>query len=374
MIYLNLLNRIFGRKAPLTREEIDLLKEEASNFPIENKEQSDVFNQEAMEGWSSIEGDVNSTMKRIDQTVSQELKTNTGSTKTPVFVFLTLFTVIMILLIVYTYRGNQLQEAPVRVELDPIANDKGGTTARTEDKSAEKAKIQLAEIETYEPIEKSEQITKDQLRVEDKESYEKENELNEDMAQLSPKTSEEIPTPSTNKLIFNQVTEQYLHGLKTVDYRNLRQHKEIELIQDLPTGVPANMANADEEMDEITEVKKNINYLEYLEETQLFFVEESYKRALRRYLIILDHFPDDVNAHFYSGLCYYNLGKYDKAIHHFKKSYSVNIGNFKEESEWFEARALISSDKKQQAKELIIKIKKEGGFYSEQAADLLDSL
>lgn len=386
MIYLNLLNRIFGPKKPLSRKEIDALKSGKASHETERKAEDDGFNAEAMEGWSTVETDVESTMHSLDKKVGEHLNESHGSQdQKNIYFFLGAFTLVMLVLVMYTYQGNKLSKETI-AQTTPVNDDKQSTPLESDQSIEKKEPIeeQIAAIDSYTPITRSEQITKEQLKKKTnnpvESSQEKQNEeensgSHTEIEELSPKPLEEVASNESTSLSYSTVHEVYLNSLKTVDYRVLREEKKIKLLKELPIGTPANQANPDDETISTTEtLTKEVNYIDYLDETQRLFAKESFKRALRRYLIILDHYPDDVNAHFYSGLCYHNLGRYEKAIEHFDKSYSLPIGNFKEEAEWFKAKALIKTNNKAKATQLLKTIKKEGGFYSEQAEELLNSL
>jgi tetratricopeptide (TPR) repeat protein len=387
MIYLNLLNRIFGPKKALTREEVAALKSEDSSYEAQLKAEDDEFNSEAMEGWISADVDVNTSMQSIDEKMNEYLSQSTNKhSRNSVALFIGIFTATMLTLIIYTYQGNQL-----------TTDDAKMVQQTTEQISAEEENAEeipfsnpafvdkkIEDIATFNPIKESEQITKDQLKNQDNrkttssETVKKQNQPDRTepvTGQLSPKPIRELPQGSLNTLPYREASEVYLNDLKTVDYRLLREEKPIRLLQELPTGTPASQSNNGELRTEMDDIQaREINYIDYLEETQRYFDRQAFKRALRRYLIILEHYPDDVNAHFYSGLCYHNLGQYAKAIEHFDQSFTLQIGNFREEATWFKAKAFLQLNDKSSAKVFLEKIKNESGFYSERATELLNSL
>ncbi len=384
MIYLNLLNRIFGSRGPLSRKEIDEIMSDSASIETEHKAEADEFNSSAMEGWSNSDLEVNASMKNVDERMKDYFnQDSTQGQSTGIYLFLGLFSLIMIVLIVYTYQGNQITKETIaeKTKIPPSDSKSDLTKNNKIDKPVNE---KIAAIEDYEPIDKNEQITKEQLRNQPQEtsSVNADNNRIENSAadqnkivQLDPKQITEIPTGEAENLTFTMASEVYLNGLKTVDYRSIRTDEPIELLQELPMGTPADQSERMENEGSETEILiKEVKYIDYLDETQRLFMNESFKKSLRRYLIIIDHYPDDVNAHFYSGLCYYNLGKYDQAIDHFNNSYSLQIGNFKQEAEWFKAKAYIQINESSKAKKLLKTIIEEDGFYSEQAAQLLNSL
>ena len=105
-----------------------------------------------------------------------------------------------------------------------------------------------------------------------------------------------------------------------------------------------------------------------------YFEKSKYKKALKRFNTILSFYKGDINAHFYGGLCYYNLGQYEKAIDHFDDSYNIEFGNFRQEANWFKVKALIELKEFHNAKQLLEQIISEGKFYSSNAKHLLKEL
>ena len=386
MIYLNLLNRIFGPKKSLTRKEVKALSSEDSSFEAQLKENDDGFNSEAMEGWSDAGVDFDTSMQSLDKKMNEHFsQSSSNQSGKSVALFIVIFTTAMLTLIIYTYQGNQLNKEDTHLDNQQFAQNSNEDNKEREIPNANQtfAEEKIENIASFTPIKKSEQITKDQLKNQDNRtthspsSTKKQNSnVNTEpvIGQLSPKLVHELHKNQINTLPYREVSEVYLNDLKTVDYRLLRDEKPIRLLQDLPTGTPANQSNGTNQIEMDNTQVREINYIDYLEETQYYFDRQAFKRALRRYLIILEHYPEDVNAHFYSGLCYHNLGQYTKAIEHFDQSFTLQIGNFREESEWFKAKALLQLNDSVSAKLLLEKIEKENGFYSEQATELLNSL
>ncbi len=383
MIYLNLLNKIFGPKQPLTRNEVDELKQGHSTHELEMKSNDDEFNQDSMEGWGSINKDVNSAMSSLDSKMKQHLSTaeKPSSDKSSILLFLGVFCIAMIILIFYTYKGNRLNDVKSEVV---SAEKKEYQSESNIEKLNEVSSVenQLNEVDEYIAIEKAEQITKEQLKRKGLAIETKNENLIEDDSKiqsliktLEPKNLSEVPTAENERLSYASAPEVYLNELKSVDYRGIREDKPIQLLQKLPIGTPASQAekeNSGNIEDEL--ITKKIDYIDYLQESQWFFSKNKFKKALKRYLIIVEQYPEDVNAHFYSGLCYHNLGQYEKAITHFDQSYSISLGNFREEALWFKAKAFLKQGKQQNAKSILKSIKHEGGFYSEEAGKLLLSI
>jgi len=92
---------------------------------------------------------------------------------------------------------------------------------------------------------------------------------------------------------------------------------------------------------------------------------------LYRFEIILNNYPDDINANFYGGLCYYNLGEYKKTQLIFEKCLNLEFINFNEEVDWYLAKSYLANDENEKAKVILNKIQSQKGYYSKQATQLI---
>jgi tetratricopeptide (TPR) repeat protein len=103
------------------------------------------------------------------------------------------------------------------------------------------------------------------------------------------------------------------------------------------------------------------------------FSKGNNKKALARFQIILDTYPDDVNANFYAGLCYYNLKEFSSAISSFAKCNDTKFTNFNEEAEWYTAKSYLANGQKAEAKTLFTQIANSNGYYVSQAKKIVSS-
>ncbi|GEM_PF-621502 len=386
MIYLNLLHRIFRRRDPLSRQEIDALKKEQPPQSIQDKEQDGGFNQDAASGWSAIDSNVDEQMSALDQ---KFLNQTEQSRYTPInrgtYLFLFVFISTMILLIIYTYRGKQLvqrnNQHSLLTENKSVLSDSSSEKQAQHNKTVEYhiTEKKLAEIDTYKNIDSIRQIRPKELMtqeaLETSKNPDRSMTSDEPINQLAPKNIETIPTHKPRTLTYKNSPEIYLNELKTVDYRSIRKDKAITSPLPPQMGTPASQREPyKEETVQKKAHKQTVDYMIYLENSHYYFLQKNYKRALVRYLTILDHYPDDVNAHFYAGLCLYNLGQFEKAVKQFDQSYPLEIGNFREEARWFKAQSLYQLGQLEAAISVFESINKAGGFYSEQAKKRIEQL
>ena len=96
------------------------------------------------------------------------------------------------------------------------------------------------------------------------------------------------------------------------------------------------------------------------------FVKNDHKGCLDDLRFLLDQHPDDVNALFYSGLCAYNLGLYDRARGFLQRAAGHPVDVFDEEAAWYYALTLDRL-KDPGAHDAFQRIANGDGFYSELA-------
>lgn len=167
----------------------------------------------------------------------------------------------------------------------------------------------------------------------------------------------------------------YLYDLRVVDYREMeRENQEITYKRYDLGGLPANLEGEDQSNTDLIESDVIVPYHLYLTKSMSFFAGSNFKQALNRYLLILEQYPEDMNALFYGGLAYYNLGKYKKSIAFFDQIIGSEISIFKEEALWYKAKSFLQIGEKTKASQILEEIIAKGGFYTKDAIDLKASI
>jgi len=194
---------------------------------------------------------------------------------------------------------------------------------------------------------------------------------------LEPKEMPKVASEnSENARIENrQVSgkEIYLYDMKLLDYRAYRSKPKIKTEQLILTGIPADHESGSSSQESEWQTIE-VPYIDYIERSMALFSKGNYKKALGRFEVILITFPNDINALFYAGLCYYNLKSTNAAIQSFEKCLDSEYSNFKEESEWYYCLGLIESGESDRAKITLKRIVASNGFYAEQAKRKLNAL
>ncbi len=165
--------------------------------------------------------------------------------------------------------------------------------------------------------------------------------------------------------------EIYLSDLKLVDYRAYRTRPEIPSEQITFMGTSADQEKKQTLHDNPEWKSIDIPYHDYLSQTMEQFKAGNFKQALNRANAILEFYPNDINALFYGGLCYYNLSEMDQAVNAFQQVIANQFSNFDEEALWYLANAYDLKNDKVKAKELFQAIVAQKGYYAKQAEKML---
>ena len=107
--------------------------------------------------------------------------------------------------------------------------------------------------------------------------------------------------------------------------------------------------------------------------------EESMKEAFSLYrenkfesaLIYFNTIGNQITAKFYSGICYIELGEYDKAVKSFSYIVEDNDNLFVEQSEWYVGIIHLMNNKNDEAIAQFKRISTSDSFYADKAKDIL---
>jgi hypothetical protein len=370
MVVLNLLNRLFGPKETLTRDEIDrYVSDPRAHQATEEKAALDEFDDTALEGWQTSGLDT-SSMHQLDQRILGTANSSNHWKGKAAIGLLLLIGGAGLLLFWNTDHENNTPPVALLTEETEQEQEQ-----ERSDMELDSEIEQMTEVEATEQVQPEELVTKfastQRLQREMDRPVTPANDPSTDVPAIDlspvPQTAIETPDHTAKALIYQSAAEVYLHDLKLVDYRKYRSGTvKTERMQF--SGTPANMdAPHHPTTEEITWKEVEVPYHDYLEKTMAIFSKRKYKQALQRFETILLAYPDDVNAHFYSALCLYNLGQYARTIDRLGKAYQVEFGNFYQEALWFKALSYEKLNNHQQAQQLFQRIVQEGGFYQAEA-------
>jgi TolA-binding protein len=337
---------------------------------LEMRSLQDPFLADALEGYELFPDELNNLQKTQKEFSETKFKGNNASISTKVF--LGIAASISILAVVYFTMPSSVVEA----DKNPV----------------EEAFKELELIE----------ITQDQQEVLEKVELPEITEDSDHEVEISlpaiPKSFSDKIEPMAQKIILEDFTEatkadkrpdkiskmnfqiDYVHELKIADYTkdasrisnkiDVQPKFNISEYSEMETKAAAKNKNSLSSEFTATEVPYN----EFLSQTLKAFIKKDFGQTISNFKQILNKYPDDVNAIFYSGLCYFNLADYENAISQFKKAHEHRFNVFEEEALWYLALTYEKSGNTPEAMNLLQKIIQEDGFYSEKAANKLEQL
>ena len=175
----------------------------------------------------------------------------------------------------------------------------------------------------------------------------------------------------------NSTKVTYIFDLKVIDYTEVYENEAIHRKVVFKPGVDPKYANRREQF--IRQAHEDplldsITYIDALKESLAYFKAGAYERSFHNFKIIQRKHPEELNVKFYGGLIHFDKGNYKKALSDFEFVIEHPISVFDPEGEWYKAQTLVHLDRNKEARELLLKIVHEQGFYAEEATLLLQNL
>ncbi len=364
----NKINKNFTISDNLTREDITTYREtidEKVKQLIEAKSLESDFESDALEGWRySLNG--------IDSMQSIDAKFKSKRSNLKMKLISTFFIMSLIFTSYFLIKSNSSKikkSTPIKTQ-NSIIYEKTDILTSDEIESMKelpiKEQIKISTIQKDFTIQKEETTTP----TEEKENIEVER---IEYSKINQQINNEVKAES--EIVKNQSfgKEMYLASLKLVDYRIYRSRPAIKTKTIELNNTPASQEDKFSKEEDVSNWKvTEIPYIDYIEKTMSLFAKGNYKKTLSRLELILESYPTDINALFYSGLCYFNLDESEKAIHSFEAALNSEFNNFNEEAEWYLAKSYIANNQNEKASLLFKKISQNGGYYSKQALKYLN--
>lgn len=348
------LYKLLTRRKNLTRDNL-----RSENLDSTNRGEWDAFDQEAIEGWNQ-EGYADQKMRTLDK------RFNSGNSNFYRTAFLLLLLAI-IPLSIFLYQGQSETaiakiDNPTNVQLVESTDlfvSKRYDTLVEETSVTKKAIRQLKKSQEARPF----------LPAETKPELPK-----HEVGTLPFKSAKVDSDKSTPLNLRRKMKEVNLSEFILIDYRTIRKSPTIATQQMDLMGTSANLEGKNSSSDEIVWKKIDVPYIEYLEKTMELVAKGNIKKALDRMDVILQTYPDDINALFYSAFCTYQLGDNKGALISFQRVLSHPYSNFDEDAQWYIAKCYLQANEKSKAKEWFNAIAQGNGFYAEQASKLLQQM
>lgn len=327
--------------------------------------EKDEFSNEAIKGFQNFYGSINE-INDIDKNIKTKINKKYYASHLKLFSAVTIVTVIIIILIsMYIINKTNIPKEISKINLNIVLAD------------TRKLNVINREIDQASLLPASEQITSSKTKIEQKQVNIFEKDMPIEMIKKIRAIS--INNNFENENInlhfveqFKYIPVEYMFGLKVVDYTKIYRTEINKEISDNGSLAPK-FENRQNAIDTLLSEKDQatIPYVVFLKDAMGKFSSNNFKEALHDYIVILQHYPDDQNAHFYGGLCYYNIGLYENAITFFNKLLESNIATFTQETLWYKALSFNNNGNRKKAEILFNKIIEAKGFYSNRASEIM---
>jgi tetratricopeptide (TPR) repeat protein len=167
---------------------------------------------------------------------------------------------------------------------------------------------------------------------------------------------------------------KYIGKIKVIDYSDIYAEldEKLNVRKKALNSTPADKSS--KEVDSISDHNPKSSSVRILTSEMVLaegiykYKEQKYKQAISSFDILLNKYPDDLNGLFYSGLCYYELKDYKKAIEYFNEVRNHNSRVFSEEALWYKALSFDADGYRDEALEIYTQIANNKGFYAREAA------
>lgn len=160
----------------------------------------------------------------------------------------------------------------------------------------------------------------------------------------------------------------YLGNFKVIDYR---YDKRLNLKNNI---IPTNVNDSETYSKELFSETKQYTYVAFLEDALLKLENKEYENAIDDFNIILEQYPNDLNAIFYKAMCFYETNDNSKSINLFEIALDNRINVFHEDSKWYSSMILKEEKEYAAAEKVLEEIVMENGYYGVQAKQELDEL
>jgi hypothetical protein len=339
-------------KSTLTRAEINAFR--ADNSKVDSN-QLDEFDKDALEGWSKA-SEGTEKMRQLDQ---KHLR------KSNMLIWFSGITFIVLLIIAFL-NVKQSENQSEKTTKNKVIVNKQDVIFSNEIK-------ELKEIPEHLLIKPEIVVANFKTKIQKNNNQNHQNHIEKEEEYFKLPLKEIQPYSIKPKLTLDkkQAKEIYLNDFKLVDYRSYRSKPEIQSNQITLSGTPADDGIIASETVNANWKSIDIPYHDYINQTVEQFKVANFKQTLNRTQYILTFYPEDINALFYGGLCFYNLNEIDQAIESFQKVIANPFNNFDEEALWYLANAYDLKNDKIKAKELFQMIANQKGYYAKQADKML---
>ncbi len=170
----------------------------------------------------------------------------------------------------------------------------------------------------------------------------------------------------------NALPYGYISQYRYLDYDALNND-----IPQAPTSVTTGSLDTkfsnhlEKEKVEASVVLDTIPYKTFVQDAVTKIKDGKYAAAEYQFKKLLVQRPTDENAIFYLGYCFFQQGNYPLALSYFEKTKKTKYMAFMSEADWYTAHIYMLTGERTKAKNLLRKIERSEGEFTEEAQELL---
>ena len=172
----------------------------------------------------------------------------------------------------------------------------------------------------------------------------------------------------------SMIKEVMLSDFIFVDYRGIRSDADF---RETPvSGLRANLRSdeASDALDESIHSTTQLSYHQFLKETAAAMKTQNWQFASERFELILQKYPDDLNALFYLAFIKHGQQAFEESLAYLERCEKSIYGNFDQETSWYKLKNYFEMKNYDLAQKQAQKIIEADGFYKAQAEELLRGL
>ncbi len=345
----------------------------------EKKIMGDDFNHDAIDGYETVKNGINK-FENVQEKINNRIHSSTSfwNSKYTLLSF-SILVISVITLIFYKIDSTKpISNEKLISESDSTQNSNLKTHALPITELSDKEIDNAPLLPIEERVLSSEVIISSPITIEENTNLKSsfvEIELQE-LLEIKQKEAKKIKNSISieNSLIKVNSFVKYLQELLIVDYSKIRTSKIKHSVFEL-SGIPASSENLHSPKPENDLINvKSVDYDEFLLNAMIDFRKNRFKSALKKYKIILQQYPDDINGLFYGALCYFNINQFSNAIDHFDGCINHFYNTFDEEANWYKGLSLYEQNELNSCIEALNNIISKKGFYTEKAENLLGKI
>ena len=189
--------------------------------------------------------------------------------------------------------------------------------------------------------------------------------INFSVIELELKSDNNVLQPGCNSDVI------YIYDLKVADYNNLyfKRGEEKLFLNRHTESFKENKETQNNLIEK--DLEQTIAADRVLKKGLEYFNKGKYNKAIFQFQVLIENNSSDLNAFFYSAMSYSKIGKYNLAIKNLETVLQNYNNAFHPEAKWNLALAYLKTNDKAKAKQLLMEIINDKGFYSKKAMEIL---